>query len=840
MTSPLLALLLAGGMLAPQAGGPPLLAETHRALPKHGGSYRIAILDVDGDGLLDVLSGTRSLRLARGVGDGVFVDASAGVPTPGATLVDLDLGDVDGDGDPDLLFGGFRRVELWTNDGTGTFADASGGLPALALVADVTVLLDVDGDGDLDAFVAEDRFPGARVLLENDGSGAFADHSAGLPTSSSGTSALGHGDVDGDGDVDLVLGRNGPDDLWLGDGAGGFVAATGQLPVGIGDTKAALLGDMDADGDLDLVMVRGVFGFPPGPDELWINDGTGVFSPGPLLPDPGQQDAAAVLLDAEADGDLDYAVVAAATCIGCFPPPVVGGRLVLNEGAAGFTLSSGLQLLEKDGHDVVAADADADGDVDLFVASDDDDMYLNDGSGTFLLGSIHPALPNLGTVQSVDIEDFDGDGTLDAFLAASDGRNALFLGVLGLGFLDASANLPTNLDPAYDAQAGDLDADGDVDLLLTVTAARNRVLVNDGAGRFTEDPEALPHSEGLSRALALGDLDGDGDLDAFVGNQTQRDQVLVNDGRGSFTYGAPVPSSFEGYLALAAADLDLDGDVDVVGSAVEDGLLLNEGTGVFADASANLPPAPLASAAFAVGDLDDDGDPDLACVGRFSDADRLLLNDGTAVFTDGSAGYPPVTTSHAVALADLDGNGHLDVLFGSTSASAVLLLGSGSGTFTLHPEPVLRNGGDPFAFGVADLDADGDLDVLIGNYSLGGTIGAGAERLWTNLTRQVARRNVPAVGKGLHVDLRGPAGGLVLLATAGGTASIPLAWGTLRLDPLSLVLAGTFPLDSHGAATPVFPVPADPGLAGRRVFVQGLIGPPLRLSNLEELAITAY
>ena len=124
---------------------------------------------------------------------------------------------------------------------------------------------DVDGDGDLD--IVTNIF----VLL-NDGSGAFTD--SGQSPGDFGGLSIALGDVDDDGDLDFVTGNTADNSVWLNDGSGVF-ADSGQA-LGNGNTQSVALGDVDDDGDLDLVTGNGnLLGEP---NRIWLNNGSGVYT----------------------------------------------------------------------------------------------------------------------------------------------------------------------------------------------------------------------------------------------------------------------------------------------------------------------------------------------------------------------------------------------------------------------------------------------------------------------------------------------------------------------------------------------------------------------------------
>ena len=258
----------------------------------------IKVRDVNADGHADIIVGTTyqtQSRLYFGTGGGAFREATAThLPQTPLSVGDLEVGDVDGDADLDLVLADWGagnnmsndggRTRLWLNDGAGKFADATPAqMPAVLVRFSWDLeLADVDNDYDLDVLVSCKRCAGG-FLFRNDGAGKFIDDPRGLPqyTNNYEYEPM---DLDGDGFLDLVTINDGEilkeqsanrrEHVLRNDAKGRFRDATAQWwpadqNIGEDDNMVAFL-DFDSDGDADFVI-----GSLSGPDRLLINDGKG-------------------------------------------------------------------------------------------------------------------------------------------------------------------------------------------------------------------------------------------------------------------------------------------------------------------------------------------------------------------------------------------------------------------------------------------------------------------------------------------------------------------------------------------------------------------------------------
>ena len=169
---------------------------------------------------------------------------------------------------------------------------------------------DLDGDGDLDAMVGNFGIVSGvegepNAVWTNDGTGTFTNSRQALGNNKSFSVAL--GDLDGDGDLDAMVANLGqPNTVWTNNGSGTFTNS-GQA-LGNGGSWSVALGDLDGDGDLDAMVAN----YLPGeinnqPNTVWINDGTGTFTnSGQALGNSRSHSVA--LGDLNGDGDLDAMV----------------------------------------------------------------------------------------------------------------------------------------------------------------------------------------------------------------------------------------------------------------------------------------------------------------------------------------------------------------------------------------------------------------------------------------------------------------------------------------------------------------------------------------------------
>jgi hypothetical protein len=494
------------------------------------------LADLDGDGDLDLMLGSseNTLLYYRNTGT-----ATSPVFSPGPDIfaavgeLDAEVGvcvDLDADGDPDLVTGGYNGLILFENTGNATtpiFVRNAAFFSGLATGSiPVPTLADLDGDGDKDLLVGMSE-SGLLKYYPNTGTPAaavFAESGA-QPWFQIGLYAYPwFVDLDGDSDIDLVCGRDEHDfPYYRNDGspsAWNWVLDPAVFE-GLGGStywNSPCVADLSGDGRPDLV-----FGTSAGPLQYYVNSGpptdpqwtlnTGLF--GGVLDVGGA--SSPFFFDFDGDGDPDLVSGSQLGDIKYYR------NIGTSEAPAWQADNAYFASID---HSIYSAitlgclDGDALPDAVVGDLSGNLFYHHNTGSGFTYDPTIFAGI-SLGGWSVPRLVDMDDDGDLDLVAGKEDGRLRYFENV-GHGSMEwaevtgyfGTIDVGSNCSPSL----GDFDHDGDIDLLTGNLNHQLQFFRRAGAA-WQEDPSVVAGLVvGQNAAPALGDLDGDHDLDLAVGN----------------------------------------------------------------------------------------------------------------------------------------------------------------------------------------------------------------------------------------------------------------------------------------------------------------------------------
>ena len=358
-----------------------------------------------------------------------YQDVSASnLPTAslGGLCMDVDQGDVDGDGDIDLaLAQEFDRNIVLLNDGNGVFslAQVDGGDGDNEDVR----LRDFDGDGDLDMLTVHED-DGVHALLFNDGSGSFVDRSSLIPVTSIANAAEVM-DLNSDERPDILLGNRGTNISLVQQSDGSFSDQTVLWPIGGDTTQDLLLIDIENDGDLDVFVANET------DNRLFVSDG-GFFSDETATRLPGNdgETREADAADIDNDGDLD--IIVGNVDFNSGRP--IQNQLLRNDGGGVFTDDTAVSLsnVVNSGASFTIHffDIDDDGDPDVLSPNNvigqggDVEVWINDGTGSFSMATTSPfSSPPTGSTFDIEFVDVNNDGQDDIYFCYRSGTDQLYI-----------------------------------------------------------------------------------------------------------------------------------------------------------------------------------------------------------------------------------------------------------------------------------------------------------------------------------------------------------------------------------------------------------------------------
>jgi FG-GAP-like repeat len=489
----------------------------------------VTLADLNKDGKLDIVAGATVLL---GNGSGGFGSPVAfGMGSLGDPSANTVVADFDGDSNPDIASASNGSAGILFGDGAGGFRLAVGpaGLGVFGLAG-----ADLNYDGKQDVVAMSN---GGFAVMLGDGTGNLSTPSN---VTVAGASLNGPVISDFNGDTNLdVAGfddsHTGPGGLprfhvILGDGLGGF-GSTISTSFHASEPAALAGGDLNGDGNIDLVTVnRGGGDSNEGTISIGLSDGAGHFT---MQPNVSVQTATnpvgAAFADFDDDGNMDLAV-----------PSGFGFSILLGNGSGGFTPRNHLTLANASS--IRAADLNGDSKVDLAMVSEElngeTSVVFGDGTGDFTA----PLQFSIGSIPSdLTVDDFNNDGKPDLAVAISQqdpspspqrSNIAVLLGD-GIGGFAAPLTIPADR-TASRIIAADLTGDARPDIITANRVVNNLTVALNTCG------SPPPTTFTISGAVTDGTGQGIAEVAMILVSDVAEPQIALTDGNGnySFTYAA--------------------------------------------------------------------------------------------------------------------------------------------------------------------------------------------------------------------------------------------------------------------------------------------------------------
>jgi hypothetical protein len=613
--------------------------------------------------------------------------------------------DLDNDGDLDVLARAIfdDRLFWFENDGNGNFSSSITIATGLAdgFLAEAA---DLDNDGDLDVYAGSNQL----VIYDNDGNGNFAlDNAYGSYLNA--VTVGDAGDVDNDGDLDIIAGSSSDQavDLYLNTGTGTFAApvtlATPQF------VERVLLADLNRNGSLDLIVATL---FTSGDDDLvwYAGNGNGTFGPEQSIPTADTWTLSLDAADVDLDGDLD----------------LVSG----NENATNLSWHENLNSLGTswtertlstgtgNNLNAIAFDYDKDGDFDFAGSSGTSDiLYTFENRNAHIAASLRFGGSIGEDFDGIAVGDINDDGIEDVVADSASGAVRYYLSN-GNGSFG-----PSNLvygEPGTAVTVGHIDNDGQLDIAFA--EGNNLWATFNDNGTFDGNQILTGASLSTYVAIRIGDLDRDGDGDIVAINTDEEVLVAYKNAGASFTI-QTVATGIIDLRDLELSDMDSDGDLDIViaasdflGSSTDRVAWYPNNIGTFGIAN-TVSNEGIGPRSVAVGDLDSDGDNDLA-IAHLDDGGgsylSYFLNNGSGSFGVRQTinSFDSVDT-RTVELGDIDSDGDLDLLSQNIGGNRITIdKNNGNASFS-NLFGLVSGGNVTFPVVVpANLNRDGRLDLL--------------------------------------------------------------------------------------------------------------------------------
>jgi hypothetical protein len=711
----------------------------------------VAAADLDGDTYADIVAvglGWKSYLLNQGLNfrRGTLL----GGPTDSFTNVAV--ADVAGEARPDIVAvrSGQSSLIYPGNDLRNLANPIDLGDGSADTLTNSLAIADVMGTSKLDMLIG--RSGAARTIIDGD------NHQIGSFGGISNTTSITAANLFGSTEPEIIMGVSGQQSL-IYQKSGNTFAPKDSFGGSTSDTRAIAAAKINTDTQLDIIV--GNYGQPSAVYFQQANPNQPFYTfEGNQLTCPSTDDAkyrcfvrstdlttALLATDIDKDGSNDIVVV--------------------NDGASAYIYKNiGNAFAEHafgsptdHATSVAVADVNSDGLPDIIVGVRDgwSKIYFQQADSSFYTGEVDCAAPQsmppnvrcmgfaVGQARSVAAGDLDGDGVTDIVVADA-GQSRVYFN--SAGSFDAVRTLESR-GTTRSIVAVDIDGKNGLDLIVGQRYGQSNAFLNDARGNFRARQQFGGNTDNTN-SVAVVDLNGDGHPDIVAGNDGQQSAVyLQNPTNGAYEHSNEQANkcalefvrcfgdSSDVTSSVAAADINGDGHPDIVAGntgGVRLGTqvyLYDAQQGVLAQDPIQVGFALSPTIQLAVADFNADGKLDIAA-GYRSGQSAIYLNSGADPNRfDTSApncaninqvrcfGSPDDAITN-LAVGDLDGNGYVDLVVGSSKAGGQIYLNNGAGfgpPIPFTPAGFFTSLWSFRGLTLGDMDGDGALDIIAGTQS---------------------------------------------------------------------------------------------------------------------------
>lgn len=662
--------------------------------------FHSVALDVNGDGLNDVISGSAwngEIMWYENLGSGQFSSKNV-LSTELTRVYDLEKADVDGDGNPDLVVSGYSELAVFLNDGSGSFSGPNYITRDGNDIEDIE-LADVNGNGSPD-IVTLHQYSDELIVYANDSNGQF---SASDTTNSSYDIAndFETADMNGDGSRDLVVTASYDSTIsWFANQGSGSFGTEQVIDGSIYRVRDLELANVDSDtSGIDVITYNG-----DTKEVIWIsNDGDGNFGSKTAINSNTDLYFRISLAhgDMTGDGNVDVALRSR------YDHTVV----FKNDGSGNFT--SEFMSNDHRGHayDLDLADLTGDGTSDYLVTLFNDKLKLgvNDGTGT--ISDFHSITRNeFADPRDVEGYDMDNDGDKDPVATLEGSNKVSWIENTGSSTFGSVTTISDSLWGADDLEFADIDGDGNTDLI--VGGWQLWFLQGDGNANFGNKTEI--HWD-FVYDLVVKDLDNDGDTDLVTIDYNSELYWHENDGSGNFTTHS-IHSNLDDVQSVRVADVNHDGLPDVLTAEEDDDRIAwFENLGGSFGSMQTISTAVNGAADARAMDINNDGLLDVLAISNFDDELVWFANQGSGQFGSSQLLASP-TYPLEIKKADLNRDGDTDIIVRNW-LDHFWYANQGDGSFSSSRSIGQTRGFDSNLEAV-DLNGDVMPDILRANYGM--------------------------------------------------------------------------------------------------------------------------